>query len=56
MKPKFTFTKSLTTKPMSPAEWETCEDLLAKLVARAIAVDVGWLNVGGTKKLGTDQT
>jgi hypothetical protein len=38
-KAKFTVTKSLSDTPMTQAEWEACEDLLAKMVARAIAAE-----------------
>jgi len=33
---RFTFTKTVSDTPMPPSDWEACEDLLAKLVARCI--------------------
>ncbi|MCX6645111.1 MAG: hypothetical protein NTY09_01945 [bacterium] len=40
VKSKFTFTTSISETPMTKTEWEACEDLLAKLVAKAIATDL----------------
>jgi len=42
---RFTFTKTISETPMSGHDLETAEDLLARMVARAIAVDQGWLKV-----------
>jgi len=36
-KQRFTFTTRYSLTPMTPADWEACEDLLAHMVARAIA-------------------
>jgi len=42
-KTKITFTKRISDTPMSSGDWEASEDLLARMVARAIAFDLGWL-------------
>jgi len=42
---RFKFTKSISSTMMIPADLEATEDLLARMVARAIAVDQGWLKV-----------
>ena len=36
---KFTFTKTISPTPMTQAEWEACEELLAEFIARTIAAD-----------------
>ena len=36
---RFTITKRISPAPMTQVEWEACEELLAELVARAIAAD-----------------
>ncbi len=36
---RFTITKSISPTPMTQAEWEASEELLARLVARAIMAD-----------------
>jgi hypothetical protein len=38
-KNRFTFIRTISPIPMTHAEWEASEDLLAELVARAIAAD-----------------
>jgi len=53
-KPRFNFTKSISPTPMTSAEWESCEDVLARMVARSIAVDQGWLKVEENKRKGSD--
>lgn len=37
---RFSFTKTLSPTPMTIAEWEASEDLLARMVARAIAMEL----------------
>jgi len=51
---RFAFTKSIFETPMTAAEWEATETLLAKMVARSIAVDQGWLKVEENKRKGSD--
>ena len=36
---KFTFTNTISPTPMTKAEWEVSEDLLAEMIARAIAAE-----------------
>mgnify|MGYP001153993790 CR=1 FL=1 len=36
---KFTITKRISPTPMTQAEWEASEELLAEMIARAIAAD-----------------
>jgi hypothetical protein len=38
-KQKFTFTNTISPIPMTQAEWEASEELLAELIARAIVAD-----------------
>jgi hypothetical protein len=38
-KERFTITKRISPIPMTQAEWEACEELLAELIARAIVAD-----------------
>ena len=36
---RFTFTNTISPTPMTKAEWEACEELLAEFIARTIAAD-----------------
>lgn len=38
-KTRIKFTKQVSPTPMTQAEWESAEDLLARMVARAIAME-----------------
>lgn len=38
-KSRITFTESTSTTPMTADEWEACEDMLARMIARAIAAE-----------------
>ena len=38
-KTKFTITKQVSEEPMAEAQWEACQALLAKLIAKAIMAE-----------------
>jgi len=54
-KSRFTVTINYSPVPMTQAEWEASEDLLAKMVARAIAAEQGWLKTNEDRTEGDDQ-
>lgn len=39
-KSRITFNKTISPTPMAQTEWEASEDLLARMVARAIAMEL----------------
>lgn len=49
-KSQITFIRNISDIPMTQAEYESTEDLLARLVARAIAIDEGLIAGNGSTK------
>jgi hypothetical protein len=53
-KPEFKFIIRISETPMTQAEFEAAEDLLARMIARAIAAEQGWLKTDDNQTKGDD--